>query len=54
MKHFKEGLFTMLGLCTGLVVFGELHRFFNKAMSEKCKGSSEEVKAEEEVTEKTE
>lgn len=43
MQDFKRGLFTMLGLCTGLLVFVELNTLFDKAKSTKCK----EVKAEE-------
>lgn len=47
MKNFKEGLFTMLGICTGLVLFGEAYKFFNKSVTEKCKGEeAEETKTE--------
>lgn len=51
MQDFKRGLFTMLGLCTGSLVFATLYKLVGEATTEKCKG--EEVKVEEAV-EKTE
>ena len=46
MEHFKRGLFTMLGLCTGSLVFATFYKLVSDAVTEKCKG--EEEKAEEE------
>lgn len=48
MQYFKSGLFTMLGMLTGIVLFTEGRKLFDKTTTEKCK----EAKAEETVTTK--
>ena len=52
MEYFKRGLFIMLGLCTGSLIFATVNKLVNDITSEKCKG--EEVKTEEVEVEKTE